>query len=389
MDATRTILDQLDDPDLFEKVEGIPVFDEHEEPGPDGQPRRFDRSRLQKIADHNNTRATKTGDLAPLMLGHTRDAAPETEQPPIVGWVKDYRVAPFGPEGKLAVVCDHYFRKDKGGAALLREYPRRSIELWPDGTIDPIALLRRTPRRDLGLPTTYRRSGQTITRYSYEDSHVDDLPMAPADGGAPDDFDAKCDQYMAGKFPHLGAMHEKYAADFGGAPAAGPALPGAGNTAIPGAAKKPLGPDPTQPPVPDDEGPERMQRDQLAVKYSRLEAEYQTLKAEVTAQKFARHQADSERLVIQLEAEGYRIPDRAREVGRMAQLDEAGRNDRADEIRTCYQRAPVSFDGFVPLAQDPSRKAPATSRDQRDQAVSLAGRKGISFDEALMQVKGS
>lgn len=370
MERTPNLLEQLDDPDRYEIGPRTPVFDEHEETDFGGNLARFDRARLEALAAHNNARAVASGDLPPITLGHTVPGLPETAQPPIVGYARDFDVEPFGPSGKLALTCTPCLKKDQGGLKLLDTYPRRSIELWKDGTIDPIALLKRTPRRDLGL-TTFRRQGEVI-RYERDDIMGDEKALRDWLTSA-----------LASMFPHLKEMHGKYAADC--------VSPGAGNTDIPGDSTGNKDDDPTKPLLGTEtsalDEPERMARDSAAVQYSRVQQELAALRQEVQAAQYARGLAESERVVAQLEFEGY-VLDRAAETKRMASLDAAARQEREGEIRRFYQRSPVSGGaGFLRLGE-PSQAA-GTSISQRNQAVALATREGITYDAALVRVRGS
>ena len=166
----------------FELVSGVPIFDEHEEwaRGPGGKPillRNFDHARLAEIVKTTNARK-RTGDLAPIGLGHTvsdqKDAtgkvtykAKETDQPPIVGYIGKFATGHFGPDKKFGILADFYMKKrikipgpdgelqEISGRDALAEFPRRSIEIWySENLIDWVALLRRTPERDLGLTAT-------------------------------------------------------------------------------------------------------------------------------------------------------------------------------------------------------------------------------------------
>lgn len=140
----------------------VPILDEHTLHDEDGNPIvTFDAKKLEQIAARNNARIAKTGDLIPLVIGHTKDDADETEQPEIVGYAKDLCVKPFKKTGKKAIHAKFLFFKDK--VAKARNFPRRSIELWlTDGKIDPISLLgATTPERDLGL-LQLEKSGAVI-----------------------------------------------------------------------------------------------------------------------------------------------------------------------------------------------------------------------------------
>ncbi len=185
-DPTLKILRDLENPHLYLKVSGVPVFDEHEEPyfdaeiGPDGKPvkdkdgnpkgkwkvLKFHKPELEYIAHHNNERTRNTGSMAAITLGHTLSKASEQDQPKPVGYVKDYQVGHFGPNKKLGLLANFYIKQEHADEA--RTYPHRSIELYPtDFLIDPVSLLRRTPQRDLGVLTFNRRNAisRNLTPY--------------------------------------------------------------------------------------------------------------------------------------------------------------------------------------------------------------------------------
>lgn len=289
MDAATKSLNHITKSGEFSVIKDVPVFDEHDEFDADGKLiRKFDRKALQKIVDECNRRAESSGDLSPFGPGHTIAGAKEHEQPPTYGYAKNYRVGTFGPEKKLGILVDWYVKKtvttpdgkEADGIAEVKSYPRRSIELWlKDGFIDHIALLRRTPQRDLGLLAFDK--GQTVTvpstnqLFSYSkkdfsaavlstnngllklcyamepDMPMDTPPMAagvPGPNGAAlggdDDYEkfcAMCDRYMK---EHFGDNLAKYQIQ----PAAS-----AGDDAVP--------PDPTLPPVADDKEVVKMARE--------------------------------------------------------------------------------------------------------------------------------
>lgn len=171
MDTATQSLNHITKSGEYTVVPNVVVFDEHEEFDHEGTSvRKFDREKLQKIVDECNRRG-KNGDLSPFGPGHTISGAPEHLQPPTYGYAKDFRVGTFGPEKKLGILCSWYVKKQvktpdgktADGVEEVKSYPRRSIELWlKDGFIDHIALLRRTPQRDLGL-LDFARGGEYVT----------------------------------------------------------------------------------------------------------------------------------------------------------------------------------------------------------------------------------
>lgn len=295
----------------YDFVGGVPIFDEHDEFDADGNLlRRFGKAELEAICNQCNAREGNSGDLSPFGPGHTVSyiknpdgsmvRAPERIQPEIWGYWRNYRVEPYGPSGRLAIVADQYVKKtverqdeetgqmktmQLGAKYVSEQYPRRSIEYWPKSKmIDWIAVLKRTPERDLGMmcysrdlhgvtsttsiafnPTLFASPGRRqpilanyadgCLMYSREDHAMPFDPNAseparygafppaastaptpaprdaldpgqPPDAKAPDDdFVMKCDAYMASKYPGLAAMHSQYAAANSPAPPAAPPMP--------------------------------------------------------------------------------------------------------------------------------------------------------------------
>lgn len=122
--------------------DNVPIFDTE-----DG----FNLDDLNKIVKANQLREQNTGDLPPIVLGHTSMDAPETSQPPIVGFASGFRLGKIGNiDAKDAVIAT--FKIFAEYASVMKNFPRRSVELWKDMVIDPIALLSSSrPRKDLGM----------------------------------------------------------------------------------------------------------------------------------------------------------------------------------------------------------------------------------------------
>lgn len=155
-------------------IRNVPILDEHEIKDDEGNTVVVvDKTKLQKIARNNNRRVAETGDTTPVVIGHTfdpEDKKPETEQPPVVGFAKNFRVRKLFKTNRYAIHSD--WRIPAQYADDVRKYPRRSVELWlSDWRIDPISLLgATTPERDLGV-LKFNRSGQK--KYS----RVIDMPL--------------------------------------------------------------------------------------------------------------------------------------------------------------------------------------------------------------------
>jgi hypothetical protein len=98
--------------------------------------------------------------------GHTLDGenVKEEDQPPVVGWCVNFRVGPYRNSRKKALYGDLYIRKEHDDA--IREYPGRSIELYPDsGEVPHIALLKKVPERN--LPVIKFSADSDRDRYFY------------------------------------------------------------------------------------------------------------------------------------------------------------------------------------------------------------------------------
>ena len=255
MDATLDSLAKFADPARWVVVPNVPVLDtfDYEIPArkaPDGsvlpgKKVKLDVPMLHALCQKANAREARTGDVCPLTLGHTVPGAPETAQPPVVGYAKNFRVGTFGPGGVPCAMADFWYdRQHWGQGYKADEYPRRSVELWFQSQMfDPIALLKsRTPMRDLGLLLAQKGIGyvpvsdQALLYPAANDFKLCcsmESPMDPTqhpDANAPDnDFLEKMMKCMAHPRMHeamRGAIHAAMGQS-PGAPAAGgpPPLP--------------------------------------------------------------------------------------------------------------------------------------------------------------------
>ena len=163
----------LDNPNLFECRPGVPILDVH---------RRgdwvVDRNRLELVAANSNARAER-GELGLMLLGHTTDDGKEADQPPVVGYMKNYQMGQY--QGRDCILADlHYDKAD--APRVMKNYPRRSVEAYYSDTrpehnyIDSVAVLVRPSARDLGYVTyskakhRYARTDLVKERYSMAES---------------------------------------------------------------------------------------------------------------------------------------------------------------------------------------------------------------------------
>lgn len=147
---------EFDNPQKWVTQPAVPLLDEHIMSNDDGRPiATVDRRALEQIAENNNRRVRETGDPATLILGHTSDD-PRAPEKPAKGFVVNYRVLPYKRDprtGQVIYAIHGDFKVRPKNAAILEEYPRRSVELWwHKKELDPIALLGGTsPERDLSV----------------------------------------------------------------------------------------------------------------------------------------------------------------------------------------------------------------------------------------------
>lgn len=149
-DPTMASLELFKDESRWEIVRNVPVFVPHVRKDDEGKKLYgVDANRLSAIKAVNNERAKVDGVLSKLIIGHTPKEK-SSARPRIVGWAKDYRVGTFGPEKKIALVVDHYYRKEDAEEA--KKYPFRSPEFYPTtNEITAIALLVDDPALDMGM----------------------------------------------------------------------------------------------------------------------------------------------------------------------------------------------------------------------------------------------
>jgi hypothetical protein len=358
MSATfEQFLAEKDDPSLYVRVPKRAIFDEHTDtywidpktrkmvapntPGAKKVVQKFDRGRLEKIAQHNNKRASH-GDLAPITFGHTDPEEPdESKQPEGHGYDLNYLVE-FDPKrNKHMLYADHYIRKSDYPEATT--YPFTSIELWPeDLTIHPVSFLRRTPQRDLGqwiygrdprskwnyLPVTggdgrttghtllrFSRAGQLVLRYGMETNM--DMPAADADldkgleavGEGEPSHGARLERFMRHVMGHPDAQHfaKHYAMEDEQPP------PGEEPPLAPPDATAPMqnsamtAPNCTNTDLPDE--PMKHDRGGMAAQYAKLEKDYLATKREVLQIKQDTAKAKAEVWAEKLQTRGVILGD--------------------------------------------------------------------------------
>lgn len=225
------------DPNEYVIAPPVAALDEFRMTDEDGSfVAQIDESFIDKFVNRMNEREQLTGDLCPLVIGHTPDASegyvPETNQPPIVGFARSWFKAPLGNTGRYAAYFTPWVRKDR--VQLAKDHPRRSCEVWVSRyEADPISLLgATTPARDLGLMKLSRNGSLNVL------SPGDPITMEPKNGapGAPPadpkesgpnkDLEGKIDA-LAAQITQLVTLMSGQAGGAPGAPGAAPAPAGA------------------------------------------------------------------------------------------------------------------------------------------------------------------
>lgn len=178
---------------------------------------------LDRLCDHMNEREQLTGDLSPIVIGHTKDQEPELTGPPVVGFARNWHRGVLGATGRQAAFADAWIKNEK--ADLARSYPRRSAEVWTSRfEIDPISLLgATTPARDLGL---MRLSREGSVSYSSPEETImpdekkkDDAPAAdPKNSGESKGLEGKLDQLLSMMSQFLASQPQPGSPPMGGAP---------------------------------------------------------------------------------------------------------------------------------------------------------------------------
>ncbi len=442
-DATLETLKRILDSDEYQTIPDVPLFDEHDEyderktirdpetgkeiPNPNfgNLLRRYGKEELQEIVENCNRRANDTGNLLPFGPGHLIpdkyengklvEKTDERKQPPVWGAYSNFRVGRFGPKQKLAILADQHVRKDKIAEA--RDYPHRSIELWvQDRYADWVAHLKRSPKQDLGL-VIYQANRRKVcySMDAYDPTNPPDVSIQPpVESGAPEGH-KEFMEHMSYAFPHMKAMHEKFAGEWAVMPehekaryAAGPGIASSTSGFVPSTGKEKLRMEKT----PDQIAAEvksaadamsaaekqRMDKAENDLKLARYEKEVEGLKAEVAVLKETNVKKDQEaklaryeRDLSQLIAEGYELT-LADEMGDVADFTPERFAKHVERIKKCYKRVPTGAgqQEFLPVLPGDVEGTGDISKEEQQQIISFATKNGIGdFTEARAKMRAA
>jgi len=376
----------MDDNDMIVKHH-VPILDEHElKDGKGNVVIRLDQKKLSEIVRVNNKRMGNTGDEIPLVIGHTKDDAPEGEQPEIVGYATNLKVEPFFKTGRKCITAT--FKFFKHAADKVRGFPRRSIELWlSDYKIDPISLLgATTPERDLGLlrlskggVKKYQRTIGMNDQQGIIDGVLAGLQqtdvwqfltqLSQQGGEAPPEEGGMPPEGMPGEeapMPEQGMEDPN-----GGAP---PMDDGGGEEPMPEESTE------EEQPIQSSRGNRRYDR----IKLSRVEQENQLLHKEIQNIKIKFQRAEREKDLIELEAEGFML-DRGEELSLVQSLPENTYRAHLQIIRKRYQKAPIGARASY-YQESRSGGVRGRTKDEVNEAINFATQNGITYQEALGKI---
>lgn len=418
---TAAFVAKFNDPSQWQIVKGVPIFDAHdevyEEPEVDpktgrrvidpatGKPRmrkvveKFDRASLEKHAQNCNA-LVASGNPPGLVDGHTLDDAPESKQPETLGFARDFRVEYSPILQRDVIVQDEYYFPDKYEIAKSRPY--RSVERFKSAAVfKPVALLRREPRRNLGV-VAYKRGDDVAVRYSLDsyrnseryampDAVMDSPPMEAAPAApAPDaqmsmEPSDKDKQIFAALCKHYGLqITDPAAAPAAPAPAAPPAAPAAPekNAAMPSASNVAV-PAMAEPAEKPKEEKEKMQAHGDVERYARelsdARSRIATLEKDARLTRYGAALGDLRR--------EYQF-DEAEELAEVQDFTEDQFKARCEKIKKCYAKLPRDGKGGpIRLADMPrpedAQSGPRFTKDQMEKALRYkAEHPGMSWETA-------
>jgi hypothetical protein len=152
------LIASLDDPARFVRKDRVAVFKPHRRTFPNGFEVVVTEADLGEIADNVNRNYGADGQLVKLTIGHRKQAPdfPETNQPPVVGYARNYRAEwvdrPDGPSLRLTHTECIRTNSPYTAGVLAGQYPERSPEYDPAAkVITGVALLTRDQALGMGI----------------------------------------------------------------------------------------------------------------------------------------------------------------------------------------------------------------------------------------------
>jgi hypothetical protein len=324
-DPTMRFLAEFDDSLKWEIVPNVPLMVPHQRTAPDGTTYKVGSQRLDTIRAVMDQIEAEDGVLPKIQIGHTVKGGPEAE---LLGFVRNRRIGEWGPKRKEGLLGDFWFHKDKYPKAA--GHPFRSPEFYPvRNQISAVALLSRDPELDMGAVSFSRIDDCIFYNLQEESAPMPEIkPPVPAPAPAP--------------------------------------LPVARDLSV------------------DDQV--RMAREEMAVEYKRQGDVIARLEKDLEVERYHRREATAEQQVTQLRAEGYIVKNTANLVKKLAGMAEDAAKAELVEIRENYSRAPLEAPTIrTAEVADNSKQC---SREDYERAVRLATNEKITFDAALLKIRG-
>jgi hypothetical protein len=129
----------LSNPSLFIRKQRVPILTVHTREHVDPETKKSWTSKLDAdqlaVLYRNTVARRRKGEVPQLFVGHTIRGAPETAQPPKVGYVDNFTLGMH--EGKPAMLADLFIKKEadmvevgvRPAASIVDEFARRSAEV--------------------------------------------------------------------------------------------------------------------------------------------------------------------------------------------------------------------------------------------------------------------
>lgn len=335
---------------------------------------------------------------SPKAPGHSDPAVPQTDNPAIAGFGRKAYLGTFGPQNRLAIKTDAFFKRGFENAPA--EYPERSPEFLPrTNAITGVALLRTDPRLPMGM-VSYQQGDEEIIRYGVgfmadkskkpdetpaEDPKPEgegnpgasdgnpnpDAPKPDAPQGDPQQLEPlqeheikfcnRMMRYMEEQHPafkYLCGEHKKYMDTQAAMAQPGMTAPGATNGSPTQGGNAEGGDDPKKP-KPDERLDMSQTTDQDRIDYAETKAKLDKLEkksiddeARILALETENATLYAERAIDGLIREGKVIKSRDAEIKKLVGMKPEERKAHLDNIKLNYadaERSPARGSGFLPV----------------------------------------
>ena len=126
---------------------------------------------------------------------------------------------------------------------------------------------------------------------------------------------------------------------------------------------------------------EQIQYARMKAEMDAMKAQQETLKKEQESLKYQRDLAHAEKLVTQLNAEGYFFKEPQKEAEKLAKMTTQEQNERMDEVRLNYQRDPTAGNMLRTVTSDPKIGPDVIKPEHQERALAYMRTHGDEDDE--------